>query len=253
MFLAISLGALLFLSFGDVHAQSLLQEPYTVTVPPTSAWTNTGLTLTTGDSLIIYAIGAWDANLENYAWDGWTGPEGHGRGWPLTTQPCSTCPVMSLIGKIGDNSPFFVGRFRYVRADTDGVLYLACNDEDDFDNSGVMTAFIWWKVHITEVLEHGSQSPLGKDIALLQNKPNPFHDLTKISYSVNSAGLVNIRIYDASGRLIKILEEDKKEPGSYTAYWDGRDGSGDEVASGTYFYQLSLGDRSSAKKAVVVK
>ncbi|MDE0502599.1 MAG: hypothetical protein OXI86_00860, partial [Candidatus Poribacteria bacterium] len=37
------------------------------------------------------------------------------------------------------------------------------------------------------------------------------------------------------------------------AYWDGRNESGESVASGVYFYRLRAGDYSATRQLVIVK
>ncbi|MCY3724650.1 MAG: hypothetical protein OXG97_20740 [Candidatus Poribacteria bacterium] len=37
------------------------------------------------------------------------------------------------------------------------------------------------------------------------------------------------------------------------AYWDGRNASGEQVASGVYFYQLETDEISSLRKMVILK
>ena len=38
-----------------------------------------------------------------------------------------------------------------------------------------------------------------------------------------------------------------------SAYWDGRTETGEQVSSGTYFYQLHAGDYAETRKLVILK
>jgi hypothetical protein len=94
--------------------------------------------------------------------------------------------------------------------------------------------------------------------ALLQNYPNPFNPETWIPYHLRDAAPVSIRVYNASGQLIRTLELGHKDAGVYVsqwkaAYWDGKNEAGEEVASGTYFYSITAGDFFATGKMVVKK
>jgi hypothetical protein len=52
--------------------------------------------------------------------------------------------------------------------------------------------------------------------ALSQNYPNPFNPSTKIDYSLANDANVSLKIYDATGRLISTLVNDKQVAGFYT-------------------------------------
>ncbi len=101
---------------------------------------------------------------------------------------------------------------------------------------------------------------------LLQNQPNPFPHTTAIPYSVQGSRgaeerrrnvstyqLVNLSVYDAGGRLVRTLVDGEKQPGFYTAVWDGTDDEGNEVGTGVYFYRLRAHDFTSCKKMVLLK
>mgnify|MGYP007109718947 CR=1 FL=1 len=49
------------------------------------------------------------------------------------------------------------------------------------------------------------------------------------------------------------MVSDRQEAGSYTVRWDGRDGSGKEVAGGIYFYRIRAGKFSQIKKMVLLR
>ena len=96
------------------------------------------------------------------------------------------------------------------------------------------------------VLEQLLISLLPKETALLPNYLNPFNPETWISYHLASAADVTFTIYDAKGTIVRQLDLGYQSAGYYTtrskaAYWDGRNESGESVASGVYFYQLRVG------------
>jgi hypothetical protein len=75
------------------------------------------------------------------------------------------------------------------------------------------------------------------------NYPNPFNSSTTIAYSVANLGpipaQINIDIYDIQGRKIRSLLNNRMEVGKHTITWDGRDDSGNELASGIYFARIT--------------
>ena len=69
---------------------------------------------------------------------------------------------------------------------------------------------------------------------------------------------VTIRIYNTNGRLVRLLDLGHKPAGFYvgrdkSAYWDGRNESGESVSSGIYFYQIQAGDFSATRKMTILK
>ena len=86
-----------------------------------------------------------------------------------------------------------------------------------------------------------------------QNAPNPFRDGTSISYDLPSRGHVSLKIYDVSGRLVRILRDLRQPAGFYTAEWDRKDGQGKDVAAGVYFYSFSTPLFEETRKMVVLR
>lgn len=78
---------------------------------------------------------------------------------------------------------------------------------------------------------------------LNQNYPNPFNPTTTIEYRIPTEGAhkpFTIKIYDAAGKLIKSLVDDKKEAGYHKVIWNGKDDAGKSVSSGIYYYKMSI-------------
>jgi hypothetical protein len=88
---------------------------------------------------------------------------------------------------------------------------------------------------------------------LAQNYPNPFNPLTTIRYSVKNRDAVTLRIYDVTGRLVRTLLNEIKEPGAYTIVWNGHNDRGTRVSSGIYFYRLAAGNFMQTRKMVLMR
>ena len=93
---------------------------------------------------------------------------------------------------------------------------------------------------------------------LLQNYPNPFNPETWIPYHLAKDAPVSISIYNIQGRLVRHFDLNGQEAGSYVtkdvaAYWDGRNGAGQKVASGVYWYRLKAGDFNATRRMVILK
>ena len=85
-------------------------------------------------------------------------------------------------------------------------------------------------------------------------KPNPTHGYAGISYTTTKTGPVSLKIYDATGRLVRTLVDNPHMPaGAKTAYWNGKDNNHQSVAAGVYFYRLIAENKMLTKKMVVVK
>ena len=94
--------------------------------------------------------------------------------------------------------------------------------------------------------------------ATFPNYPNPFNPETWIPYQLPKASEVTLRIYDATGQLVRTLALGHQEADFYTsrdraAHWDGRNQSGESVASGVYFYHLQAGNQHAMRRMLVLK
>ncbi|NIO27669.1 MAG: T9SS type A sorting domain-containing protein [Candidatus Latescibacteria bacterium] len=90
--------------------------------------------------------------------------------------------------------------------------------------------------------------------SLVQNYPNPFNAGTTIRYAIKEKAHVTLKIYDVTGRLIKILVDETKEPGViHNVYWNGDSDRGYPVSSGVYFYKLATKGFTKTRKMVVLK
>ena len=99
---------------------------------------------------------------------------------------------------------------------------------------------------------------LPEQTQLLPNYPNPFNPETWIPFELNQDSDVSLAIYDMAGRLVRRLDIGFQKAGTYlqrdrAIYWDGRTQSGEQVASGTYFYTLKTEGYVSTQKMIILK
>ncbi len=90
-------------------------------------------------------------------------------------------------------------------------------------------------------------------LTLCQNRPNPFNPETEIMYYLPEETHVVLEVFDVSGRCISRLIDAYQAKGLHRVAWRGTDGSGNQVASGVYFYRLRAGREVRAMKMVLLK
>lgn len=90
-------------------------------------------------------------------------------------------------------------------------------------------------------------------VALHPTHPNPFNPSTTIPYTLDEDGHVLLQVFDASGRLVRTLIDRRVAAGDHSQTWDGRNHSGQPVASGTYLIRLTTGGTTLTRKATLLK
>lgn len=81
------------------------------------------------------------------------------------------------------------------------------------------------------------------------NFPNPFNPSTVIRFALPEEAVVSVTILDIGGRVVrKLLLDAPYAAGTCEVMWDGRNQSGEVVASGVYFYRLEAATRSAERR-----
>jgi hypothetical protein len=89
--------------------------------------------------------------------------------------------------------------------------------------------------------------------SLQGNFPNPFNPQTTIKFSLPEAQDVRLEVFDIRGRRVRVLVDESLAAGSHSVIWDGRDGHGRAMASGTYFYRVDAGPLQDTRRMLLVK
>jgi len=106
-----------------------------------------------------------------------------------------------------------------------------------------------WSRHLSELIAIKPISTvIPRQFYLSQNYPNPFNPTTSIRYELPKSGFVNLVVYDALGKELKTLVNEKQSAGTYEAAFNGSN-----YTSGVYFYRLTTENFSETKKMLLIK
>jgi len=150
--------------------------------------------------------------------------------------------------------------FMPVYADGAGETTLSMRPGDEFylQIDGVATAetFEWTatgaRVELAALTgANGIEVPT--TYGLSQNYPNPFNPSTNIGFAMPVAGMAKIEVFNILGERIATPLNGAVDAGLHTVVWDGRNDSGEPVASGVYFYRFSADNYTEAKKMMLLK
>ncbi len=121
-----------------------------------------------------------------------------------------------------------------------------------FDNAGFGYAGTYYgglyKTNISTIGIINLSTEIPGKFSLSQNYPNPFNPETKIKFALPKEGFVKLSVYDASGREIESLINQKLNAGTFEVTWNGAN-----LSSGIYFYTLKTEGFSETKKMILVK
>jgi hypothetical protein len=116
------------------------QREREVNVPARERWFDTGVDVRSGQVVRFQASGRvrWGPGRQD-------GPEGENNSPHNPGRPIPSRQAAALIGRIGDDSPFFIGNDSSpIRARSTGRLYLMINDDVLEDNSGSFRVVVYY-------------------------------------------------------------------------------------------------------------
>jgi hypothetical protein len=107
--------------------------------------------------------------------------------------------------------------------------------------------FTYFKNIIPTAVKSG-QSTRPSDFSLEQNFPNPFNPGTTITFTLQTAANVSLKVYDLLGRNVAVLLDAHEGAGRHEVRWDAS-----SFAGGMYFYRLNAGSFDAVKNMVLAK
>ena len=231
-----------------------------------------GATVPTGQTEFQFKVADMNFHSDSYEWLVIAGDKAMYKGVGAINNGGNYGFMLSAIdADINESDSHTVDKFRikiWDKGDGDTVVYDNLLDEDVPDDADPTTEIGGGNIKIHTVksapphskfADRGAAFPdTPRRFHLLANYPNPFNPETWVPYELAKDTNVAIRIYSASGRLVRLLDLGHKPAGFYasrekSAYWDGRNESGESVSSGIYFYQIQAGEFSATRKMTILK
>jgi hypothetical protein len=104
----------------------------TATINANQGWQSTGRVVKKDDHITIsYISGQWTVNYQNLnSTDPYVDADGYSRPNRIGNPPLAGANDGALIGRIGTESPFLVGKYKFLIAPVEGELSLRINDDD---------------------------------------------------------------------------------------------------------------------------
>ena len=99
-----------------------------------------------------------------------------------------------------------------------------------------------------------SKNLKANNIALMQNRPNPFSYYTTIGLRIPQSDHYILKIYDINGREVAELLNQTMNAGNYSIKWDGTNANKNILENGIYFYKLKAGNGYEiTRKMILIK
>ena len=95
--------------------------------------------------------------------------------------------------------------------------------------------------------------PMPEEFSLHQNYPNPFNSSTIIKFNIPEQSLIELSVYDLTGRKVAVLLSQNVEPGFHKITWNGKDDNFLNSPSGVYFLMMKADKYLKAKKMLLIK
>ncbi len=141
------------------------------------------------------------------------------------------------------------GNYRVI---TSTFLFGALIDDSDQNTKvELMRRYLQFFEGTLSVGEIRSKNTKPSGFSLNQNYPNPFYNTTLIKFNLETKmDKASLKIFNMLGDEVKTLNNFK---GNFSFIWDGRNNNNLVLPSGTYIYQLRVGEKSVSKKMNLIR
>ena len=226
-----------------------------------ASWSGIGL-----DSCNVYSIAANGSNIfagieSPYFPSGVFRSVNNGANWSRTTLPDGA----SAIAISGSNIIAAVNNHGISLSKDNGITWVEKN-EGFLYNPGVYDLLIRnnyiyaatlsyngsgsvWRRELSDIIGIQTISTeIPSKYSLYQNYPNPFNPVTKIKFAIPESGFTTLKIFDALGREVQTLLNEKLSPGTYEAVFNAA-----ILPSGIYLYRIQSGSFTKTLKMTFIK
>lgn len=174
--------------------------------------------------------------------------------WPNNSLCIGDPEGMSEIVLEGDNN-WCPMRGTAYQEESDTLCYktMILNvDPATFNDTNDLQLLLWeiiqefFDYHIDSVEDDSIQAPT--DYFVSKNYPNPFNASTTIVFTLENSSQVSIEVYNIVGQRVVTIHNEFLSSGEHSVVWQAQD-----QPSGIYFYLVTAGELSIAKKMSLIR
>jgi hypothetical protein len=95
--------------------------------------------------------------------------------------------------------------------------------------------------------------PLPIRFAFRAPQPSPFRSQALLGFDLPAAERVQLVIYDAAGRQVRVLASGMHQAGQHRISWDGENEEGQPLAPGVYFARIRVGEFEESRRLAKIQ
>lgn len=164
---------------------------------------------------------------------------------PITSQNfAQATPVTEVFSP---DRPGVTQSFGIENLQTGATYYFAIRTQDSAGNWSVLSNVVSKKAEATAGVIPGLS------LSFSEPRPNPCRETATFSFSLPSAGEVDIEVFDVTGRHVRTMATGRRPAGSGSFGFDLRDDSGTPIAAGVYLVRARIGEAAFTRRVVVTR
>lgn len=95
--------------------------------------------------------------------------------------------------------------------------------------------------------------PVTAKTAFFSVAPNPFKNSTEVIIELPEDDRIEVQVFDRSGRMVKVLQEESISAGYHNINWDGTDLTGQKLNPGVYFIIAKTSAKVFTEKVIILQ
>jgi hypothetical protein len=208
------------------------------TIDSTTLWTDTSyagpfeVETWVRDNYGLYAAFLYYSVEDTLEWTG-IGMEPQGGFW-------WSAEIPEVVG-YEENTPVYY----YIRA-----MDLADPVNESFDPEGAPTSYYEFTVI---GIEEGAFREIPGAFDILPVGPNPAQGPVSIRYAVPRKSFLTLKVYDVTGKHVRTLVRESRDPGYHRVVWDGLDESGSRLGPGVYYLRLQTSRNVKTRRLMLFR